>query len=64
MIIMFKTESQGPVFLKVKCVDCENEQVIYSHSSMEVECQVCGKTLVKPTGGKAEIEAKILGVAR
>ncbi|KXB02761.1 30S ribosomal protein S27 [candidate division MSBL1 archaeon SCGC-AAA261G05] len=61
---MLKSESESPVFLKVKCIDCENEQVLYSHSSMEVECQVCGKTLAEPTGGKAMIKAKILGVVR
>lgn len=61
---MPKSKSQGPSFLRVKCTDCENEQVLYSHSSTEVECQICGKTLVKPSGGKAEIKAKILGEVR
>ncbi|MBS3815469.1 MAG: 30S ribosomal protein S27e [Hadesarchaea archaeon] len=59
---MVKSRFSEPVFLRVKCSDCENEQVVYSHSSVEIECQVCGKTIAKPTGGKAEIEAKILDV--
>lgn len=61
---MIKSESEKPEFLEVKCTDCENEQILYSHSSMEVKCKVCGKTLSKPTGGKSEIQAEILGVVR
>ena len=47
-------------FLKVKCKKCRNEQIIYSYPSTVVKCLVCGKVLAKPTGGKAEIEARIL----
>ncbi len=50
--------SPKSMFLKVKCPKCGAEQVIYSHSSMKVNCKVCGETIVKPTGGKAEIIAK------
>ncbi len=48
-------------FLVVKC-ECNKEQVIFSHSTSEVKCEVCGKTLAKPTGGKAQILGEILGV--
>lgn len=51
-------------FLKVRCNDCGNEQVIYSHASSIVKCLVCGKTLAMPRGGKAEIRAAIIGPAR
>lgn len=47
-------------FLKVKCLDCENEQVIFSHPSTLIKCIVCGRTLAVPTGGKGEIKAEIL----
>jgi len=41
-------------FLLVKC-ECGNEQRIFSHASTEVKCQVCGRLLATPTGGKATI---------
>ena len=49
-------------FLKVKCPDCENVQVIFDHPSTVVKCLVCGRTLAEPTGGKGLIKAKILEV--
>ncbi len=51
-------------FLKIKCPDCENEQVIFSHPSTVVKCLVCGRTLAKPSGGKGIIRAEILEVFR
>lgn len=58
---MPRSKSRSPCFLKVRCTDCENEQVLYSHSSSEIECQICGKTLAEPRGGKAQIKTEILG---
>ncbi len=49
-------------FLKVKCTDCGNEQVVFGNSASVVTCLACGKTLVKPHGGKAEILTKIISV--
>ncbi|MFQ6136277.1 MAG: 30S ribosomal protein S27e [Candidatus Hydrothermarchaeales archaeon] len=49
-------------FLKVKCFDCGNEQVIFGSVSTSVKCLVCGKTLAEPTGGKAKILTRILSV--
>jgi len=49
-------------FLKVKCNDCNNEQVIFGSASSIVVCQVCGSTLAKPTGGKGIIKTQILEV--
>lgn len=56
-------EKQPPKFIKVKCADCGGEQLLYSHASTPVRCQVCGATLSVPRGGKAEIKATILGTA-
>ena len=50
----------GAGFLRVRCGDCGNEQVIYSHASSVVKCFVCGKTLARPRGGKAEIRGMIM----
>ncbi|RLG56796.1 MAG: 30S ribosomal protein S27e [Candidatus Hydrothermarchaeota archaeon] len=49
-------------FLKVKCLDCGNEQVIFGSASTVVRCLVCGKTLAEPTGGKSRILTKIVAV--
>ena len=47
-------------FVKVKCPDCENEQLIFEKASSNVACVVCGHVLATPTGGKAEIKADII----
>jgi small subunit ribosomal protein S27e len=49
-----------PKFLRVKCNDCENEQIIFSRASTAVKCLVCGRTLAEPRGGKAEIKTKVV----
>ncbi|MCU0632028.1 MAG: 30S ribosomal protein S27e [Methanolinea sp.] len=47
-------------FFRVKCPDCENEQVVFEKASTRVECVVCGKVLAEPSGGKAQLKAEIL----
>jgi small subunit ribosomal protein S27e len=49
-------------FIKVRCPDCGNEQVIFSHVAMVVRCLVCGRVLAQPTGGKARIAAHIVKI--
>jgi len=49
-------------FLRVKCADCGNEQVIFGCASTPVNCLICGRTLAEPTGGKAEIKAEVIEV--
>jgi len=48
-------------FLRVKCPDCSNEQIVFDRASSIVACQVCGATLARPTGGKAAIRGEVLG---
>ncbi|TFG13488.1 30S ribosomal protein S27e [Candidatus Thorarchaeota archaeon] len=43
-------------FLKVKCLDCENEQIIFGNASTEVKCLKCDKVLAKPVGGKTKLQ--------
>ena len=43
-------------FLKVQCLDCENEQIIFAHASTEVKCLKCDKVLARPSGGRAKLE--------
>ncbi len=47
-------------FLRVKCLKCGNEQLLYSSAVNKVTCNVCGETLAEPTGGKAKIKGEIL----
>ncbi len=49
-------------FVKVKCNDCQNEQVVFLRAAMNVTCHVCGSTLVKPTGGKGLIKGELIEV--
>jgi small subunit ribosomal protein S27e len=48
-------------FCRVKCPDCENEQIIFEMASTVVDCAVCGHVLAEPQGGKANVKAEILG---
>ncbi|MFQ6060718.1 MAG: 30S ribosomal protein S27e [Thermoplasmata archaeon] len=45
-------------FVRVKCPDCGNPQITYDRASTQVTCLVCGATIVKPRGGKAEIRGE------
>jgi small subunit ribosomal protein S27e len=47
-------------FIKVRCNDCENEQVIFDKCSTTILCHICGSKLAVPCGGKAKIKGKIL----
>jgi small subunit ribosomal protein S27e len=47
-------------FLRLKCPDCENEQIVFGNASTVVDCIVCGHILSEPRGGKANIKAEIL----
>ena len=47
-------------FLRVKCPDCENEQLVFEKASTVVTCVVCGHTLAEPSGGKALLKAEIV----
>lgn len=48
------------IFLKVKCNDCGNEQIVFSRASTAVKCSVCSSTIATPTGGKVKLNAKII----
>jgi small subunit ribosomal protein S27e len=46
-------------FLRIKCLNCGAEQIIFGCATLEVKCFVCEKQLVQSTGGKARILTKI-----
>ena len=47
-------------FIRVRCTDCENEQVVFGTAATVVDCAVCGSTLATPTGGEATVEAEVV----
>lgn len=47
-------------FLRVKCSECGNEQIVFSHATNIVRCNVCGAVVAEPTGGKALIRGEIV----
>jgi small subunit ribosomal protein S27e len=49
-------------FLKVQCLKCKNEQIIYNKTSQDVKCLVCDNILAEVTGGMSIIKSKILKV--
>ncbi|MBN1215062.1 MAG: 30S ribosomal protein S27e [Candidatus Lokiarchaeota archaeon] len=49
-------------FLRVKCLHCGNQQIIFGCAAQDVNCEVCGKTVLQSTGGKARILTKIIEV--
>ena len=46
-------------FQKIKCSECEEEQVIYSHTTTVIKCNSCGNPIAQPTGSKAKLFGKI-----
>lgn len=51
-------------FLKVKCKDCSNEQIVFDRAATTVACLVCGATLAKSTGGLASVRGEVLGTVK
>lgn len=50
-------------FVRVKCEDCGNEQVLFLRAATRVPCAVCGAALAEPTGGLARMKGVLLGPA-
>jgi len=49
-------------FVRVKCLKCGNEQLVFSHAVNKVNCNVCGVELAEPSGGKVIIKGEIVAV--
>ena len=56
------SETKAAKFVEVKCPDCNNKQIIFVKCATTVQCQACGSTLARPTGGKAEIKGETVEV--
>lgn len=53
-------KKETSTFIKLKCNDCGNEQIIFNKPSTVVKCLVCSSTLATPTGGAAKLNAKVV----
>ena len=42
-------------FLRVSCTDCGNETILFDRASTTISCSICGATLARPAGGKADL---------
>ncbi|MEM0472796.1 MAG: 30S ribosomal protein S27e [Sulfolobales archaeon] len=49
-------------FVRVRCPQCGNEQVIFDHATFPVRCFICGTQLVRSTGGKAIINGEVIKI--
>jgi len=49
-------------FLKIRCPRCNNPQLVFGKASTIIKCNECNKLLVKPTGGKVKVKARITRV--
>jgi small subunit ribosomal protein S27e len=47
-------------FLRVKCPDCGNEQIVFSHATTTVHCNICSATLAEPSGGNVTIKGEVV----
>ena len=53
--------NQKGSFVKVKCVDCGNEQVAFTKPAIKVTCAVCSAVLAEPRGGLGRFKAELVG---
>ena len=42
-------------FIRVNCTDCGHETILFDRASNYIPCTVCGATLARPAGGKADL---------
>ncbi|MEM2875619.1 MAG: 30S ribosomal protein S27e [Candidatus Bathyarchaeia archaeon] len=49
-------------FLRVKCPDCGNEQVVFDHAKTVVYCHICGAILAETGGGKALLKGEVVEI--
>ena len=47
-------------FLRVNCRDCGHEAIIFDRASTSIPCSICGATLARPIGGKADLSGSTI----
>ena len=51
-------------FIRVRCNNCKNEQIVFEKATTNVKCTSCNAEIAKPKGGKTEIKAKIIEILK
>jgi len=59
MKIVNKNKSK---FLKIVCPRCHQIQIVYGKSAIDKKCDKCNLLLIKTSGGKAKVKAKVTKV--
>lgn len=57
---MKNEDKERASFVRVKCNDCENEQITFYRVSSTVNCDVCGAILAEPTGGFSRYKGEVV----
>ncbi|MEM3539283.1 MAG: 30S ribosomal protein S27e [Nitrososphaerales archaeon] len=47
-------------FLLIKCSNCGNEQVVFSSTTININCKICNNLIAQRTGGKARIFGSVI----
>ena len=50
-------------FQKIKCKECDEENIVFSHASTSVTCKSCGNVIAEPSGAVATLHGEISGSA-
>ena len=57
--LMYALTKNKSKFLKIACPRCNNNQVVFGKSASIIKCDKCNKLLIKTTGGKSKIKARV-----
>lgn len=51
-------------FIKVRCNNCKNEQIIFERATNIIKCNSCKEEIATPKGGKVRIKAKVVEILK
>lgn len=46
-------------FISVKCPQCGEKRIIFTHTTTDINCNSCGQLLAKKTGAKANVLGEV-----
>lgn len=56
---IYMNKEKKTKFLKIACPRCGKGHILYGKGTTRIKCNGCNYLLVKPTGGKTKIKAKV-----
>ncbi|MCX8158914.1 MAG: 30S ribosomal protein S27e [Candidatus Pacearchaeota archaeon] len=56
---MVKIKQITSKFLEIFCPRCKKQKIVFGKSSTKVKCEKCNYLLLKTSGGKSKIRAKV-----